>query len=1177
MSDGNNANLTPTASKFGWRFVGWNTIPNATEGLTSYMPTGSVTLYAIFEQIKTPTPTSNYHSSNVEYGKEINLSVDGFSDNYIIYYTTDGSIPTTNSKSYNGKIIIEDDVTIKAIAVANGYATSDVATFTYKVPKFTISYDANGGIGGPLSQIKKYGLDLTLSVDVPTRTGFVFEGWTNTSDGTLIAYRPGDIYSSEESINLYALWNKENASYPAITVKPAENITTTSAKLIGVVEDNGGETILNRHIVYFEKNNPNALYTVDANSNFEVVISNLKESTEYWYYATANNSRGYGSSTINKFTTLSGENTIPSEFKILSDSITVKPGASTAVSYKILPSTAINKNVIWKSDNENIAKISNDGTVTGVSEGTTTITGTTEVGRLVQSCTVLVKNPTEEDLIDLSEWNMVANTSNKSVNGWNLSTKASDKQGGNIQRAISYLTRWDGPVYEKDDVYPSLDSNDGTLKELGNPAYHVQDIVFIPKRKNSLDNDAIKNAIVKYGAVHASYYSNSDLYNESQSSYYSPKASGSGHAVAIVGWNDEYSATNFKEKPAGNGAFLCKNSYGISKGENGYFYISYYDAGLGIKSFSAAYSGIEDNDNYNKIYQYDPLGPTVARTFGAGERLLCANVFPAESDGGVSCDEELVAVSFYTVDPGVQCRVYIVDDYKEIGDLVNFTPVVEKTIQDAGYHTLKLEEPITISKGNRFAIVVETINPTGAKQYVEQPFGRYTNAKGNANESFYSVDGTRWIDVFDTTEYKSTNMCIKAFTNINDASAYSLNAIDNEAREYDEQVTYSVSNVLQTGGLLNSDFVESYQEVSLMSVEPISDDEVAEEDIIPSIDIGSDVDYLDGGSLPTKYDLRNNNELTTVKNQGEFFNCWAFANIAALESSILKKMNNNIDGGDLDGSIGENDVLQSISFIETDILMAKNAEKQLKIQSNPIDTNIPITYESSNNSVVSVDTGGKIKGVGIGTAVITAYCGNLSAECTVMVTTGSSVQSVELEDNEITAEKGKNLLINYDIYPLDASNTNVTWKSSDTSVCDVNENGVITLNSVGTATVTVSTDDGNKTDTCQITVRDANMPCVVSITNNTLQKYREYLFGEVDVTIYNYESQLTGNLYVAIYDNSDKLISLQVKEKTLLFGETSEGYEFDIDNVTSSSGKVKAFLWDGITMKPLANSDFKEW
>ena len=50
------------------------------------------------------------------------------------------------------------------------------------------------------------------------------------------------------------------------------------------------------------------------------------------------------------------------------------------------------------------------------------------------------------------------------------------------------------------------------------------------------------------------------------------------HAVAIVGWDDNYSRTNFGNAPPGDGAWIIKNSWGNYSGEGGYYYVSYYDA-----------------------------------------------------------------------------------------------------------------------------------------------------------------------------------------------------------------------------------------------------------------------------------------------------------------------------------------------------------------------------------------------------------------------------------------------------------------------------------------------------------------------------------------------------------------------------------------------------------------------
>ena len=56
------------------------------------------------------------------------------------------------------------------------------------------------------------------------------------------------------------------------------------------------------------------------------------------------------------------------------------------------------------------------------------------------------------------------------------------------------------------------------------------------------------------------------------------------------------------------------------------------------------------------------------------------------------------------------------------------------------------------------------------------------------------------------------------------------------------------------------------------------------------------------------------------------------------------------------------------------------------------------------------------------------------------------------------------------VAPNDATDKSVTWTSSDTSVATVSNTGLVTAEASGTATITVKTTDGNKTDTCEVTV-----------------------------------------------------------------------------------------------------------
>ena len=82
---------------------------------------------------------------------------------------------------------------------------------------YTISYNANGGTGAPASQTKTNGTALTLSSTKPTRTGYTFQGWATSANGT-VAYQPGASYTADAAVTLYAVWKIED-----VPVTPANN------------------------------------------------------------------------------------------------------------------------------------------------------------------------------------------------------------------------------------------------------------------------------------------------------------------------------------------------------------------------------------------------------------------------------------------------------------------------------------------------------------------------------------------------------------------------------------------------------------------------------------------------------------------------------------------------------------------------------------------------------------------------------------------------------------------------------------------------------------------------------------------------------------------------------------------------------------------------------------------
>jgi len=337
--------------------------------------------------------------------------------------------------------------------------------------------------------------------------------------------------------------------------------------------------------------------------------------------------------------------------------------------------------------------------------------------------------------------------------------------GGNQWLGTAYLARWSGPVAEASDPYsPASPTSPPGLPN----QKQVQEVIFLPNRTGPLDNDAIKNAVMTYGAVTMAFYYDPGAYNAGTAAYYLASDLGSNHEVAIVGWDDNYSATSFASLPPGNGAFIVRNSWGIGWGESGYFYISYYDATLGYYDLSV-FENAEDLPTsdvftpFTKNYGYDPLGWCNDLGATQADTLWGANVFPSS---GV--EERLEAVSFYATAPNMSYEIYV---YRNpTGDPIT-GGTLEATLTGsavyAGYYTLALATPVTVlATDTCFSIVLKGTNPSYQwTQAFEDAYPGYSSAATAApGQSYVSLDGATWWDL--TAAWSPTaNFCIKGFTN----------------------------------------------------------------------------------------------------------------------------------------------------------------------------------------------------------------------------------------------------------------------------------------------------------------------------------------------------------------------------------------------------------------------------
>ncbi|OCN01012.1 hypothetical protein A7X67_01510 [Clostridium sp. W14A] len=164
--------------------------------------------------------------------------------------------------------------------------------------------------------------------------------------------------------------------------------------------------------------------------------------------------------------------------------------------------------------------------------------------------------------------------------------------------------------------------------------------------------------------------------------------------------------------------------------------------------------------------------------------------------------------------------------------------------------------------------------------------------------------------------------------------------------------------------------------------------------------------------------------------------------------------------------------VSGITLDKTALTIAKGANDTLKATVYPSNTTEPgVMWATSNGGVCTVDQSGNIHAVNIGGAIISATTkdGLHVATCTINVVI--PVTGVSVSPGALTLIKGTTGAVTAAVSPSDATDKTVFWTSSDSNIASVDSNGTVSANNVGTATITVKTEDGGYTASCSVTVK----------------------------------------------------------------------------------------------------------
>lgn len=165
-----------------------------------------------------------------------------------------------------------------------------------------------------------------------------------------------------------------------------------------------------------------------------------------------------------------------------------------------------------------------------------------------------------------------------------------------------------------------------------------------------------------------------------------------------------------------------------------------------------------------------------------------------------------------------------------------------------------------------------------------------------------------------------------------------------------------------------------------------------------------------------------------------------------------------------------NPVSLQLVGLSNGISVGKTAEV-LKILLPSNATNQELVWSSSNPSIATVNNG-IVTGVSAGTCkIIASTTNNISSSIEITVQPNVvAVEEILVKENSINMQTGETRLINYTIKPDNATNKKVLYTTSNSNIVYVNSNGIMAAVSAGEATITITTEDGKKTATINVTV-----------------------------------------------------------------------------------------------------------
>ena len=213
----------------------------------------------------------------------------------------------------------------------------------------------------------------------------------------------------------------------------------------------------------------------------------------------------------------------------------------------------------------------------------------------------------------------------------------------------------------------------------------------------------------------------------------------------------------------------------------------------------------------------------------------------------------------------------------------------------------------------------------------------------------------------------------------------------------------------------------------------------------------------------------SNPEIATVSDQGEV--------VALQEGTCTVTVSAGGKSAECVVTVSRNVIpVKEVILSETSLTLKEGESYTLTATVTPADaTERTVTWKSGNPDVATVSDEGKIEAVHTGICIITASAGGKVSECMITVTSETiAVEQITLSATSLSLKLGDSRTLTATVIPSDATDSQVTWSSSDPSVATVSDQGEVTAVRAGNCTITATA--GGKSATCTVTVSTQEIP-----------------------------------------------------------------------------------------------------